>query len=204
MKIQRPIIISVLTTFAICTGLLVIVGIIFLPAELASPEKSAQEEIFGIDYAVRPENCGLSIIGDNGNGAFVYLDFESITTHIYLFSENYEAEVEKLPYRTDYRFFADNSFTGRLCDRIGGIDIYENGKNQRYFSASLTEFCTEKPDYDKMLKISRAFFEKISNTGLSSDDFMFIIEYTKSDLPYSRCYDWIGSVKELFCNCIYH
>ena len=78
----------------------------------------------------------------------------------------------------------------------------ETGKKSVYFSSALMAFCENNLNYDSLLQLSISFFDKISKTGLSSEDFMFIIKETESDISYSVCYDWIPHIKEMFCNVI--
>ena len=78
------------------------------------------------------------------------------------------------------------------------------GQNSLWFSSALEEFCKNELTEEEFQEISCKFFEKISKTGLSSEDFMFIIEESDTRLPYSVCYDWIPYISELFANCVYY
>ena len=205
MKKSGKTLVSVLLALAICSGVALLCGILLLPASISGPDTLAGEHISGVGYYDFPKSRGLFFIDGRGGGAFVFLDFENITTSVYLFPEKATLEVLKLPFTTDFTFHITDVFLGRFCDRLGGIEMEgENGGKRLYFSAALAEFCGQNPDTDKMQKISSAFFEKISKTGLSSEDFMFIIEETKSDLSYTVCYDWIGRLEEMLLNCVFY
>lgn len=204
MKKKKTAVITVLTTLAVCTGMMLLTAILLLPAVIGTEESKAGENVSGIEYGSAPENQALLITDKTGRGALIYLDFDNIVTHIYLFSKDSEKEAVNIPYNVNYTIFIESDFAGKFCDRIGGIDIEEEGETARYFSASLNEYMGKTPSEEKMLKISRSFFEKIANTGLSSEDFMFIIEETDTVLPYSVCYGWIDRIPEMFCNCIFH
>lgn len=203
MKITRSSVIAALATVAVCTGLLTLAGILLIPARIASPEQSVHENISGVGYTEHPSGSGLLFTDNSGRGAFIYLDFENIVTQVYLFPENAETKAESLPYLKHYTLRLPDGFAAALCDRLGGIEMTdEAGSEALFFSTALTEFCEKDMSDDKMLKISLAFFEKISKIGLSSEDFMFIIELAETDLSYSVCYDWIPHIREMFCNCI--
>ena len=201
---RKNAIITVLTTLAVLLGLTLGTAMLLIPAVLGSVKEPAGENISGIPYSDPPASQTLLILDGEDRGALIHLDFADIATHVYLFESDAAAAAEELPFEATYRMKIDKAFPPRLCDRIGGIDIENEGATERYFSASLAEFCGEDPDYDKMLKISRSFFEKIANMGLSSEDFMFIIEVTDTDLTYSVCYGWIDRIPEMFSNIIYH
>lgn len=203
-KITRSVLLTVIITLTVLTGITAGTAMLLIPAVIGTPETPAGEELSGIEYSATPENQTLFIVDEQDRGALLYLGFSEIVTHVYLFADSARERVAELPYEITYTVRVGEDFLGKLCDRLGGIDIAENGKTERYFSASLEEFYGKKPDYEKLYKISGSFFEKIANMGLSSEDFMFIIEISDTDLTYSVCYGWIDRLPELFCNCIFH
>lgn len=183
--------------FSVCIilGLCLMAGILILPAEISPPSPEADEDISFVPYAKRPDNCGLLLQTEDGSCAFFYLDFEGITLRVTL--------GEAASYHADYTLLVPDGFLGRLADRIGGVDITENGKTERYFGQALEDLYKSSKASGEIDKICNAFFEKFAKTGLSSEDFMFIIEGVESELKYSLCYDWIAYMPELFANCIY-
>lgn len=192
-----------LITVMVLSGILLLAGIILIPAQLVSPEKSAQENISGIGYFDYPPDCGILLCGASGQGVFLYFDFENILTEVRIFPENAESEAERTSCRTDYTLYLPDGFLGALCDRLGGIEMTdEKGEKELFFSVALDDFVKNATSVDNLLKISSAFFEKISKTGLSSGDFMFIIELAETNLPYSVCYDWIPYMEDMFRNCV--
>lgn len=205
MKKHSKTLTAVLASFTAVLGTLTLIGILLLPAELASPETEAGENIIGIDYSTLPSNKGLLFVGENGEGAFLYLDFASTQVQCHLFDENAEDGAAALPYFKDYTLYIDSSFLPLLCDRLGGIEMPDqNGENSLYFSAALVELCKKELNAEQRLQLCISFFDKIAKTGLSSEDFMFIIEETNTALSYSVCYDWIPHIKELFCNYVFN
>ncbi|MBP3390625.1 MAG: hypothetical protein J6L58_02935 [Clostridia bacterium] len=204
MKKHTRALMAVLLSFTVLAGALTLVGILLLPAELASPETEAGENIIGISYDDVPSNKGLLFLAEDGSGAFLYLDFSSIRAQCHLFSDNAEEQAAALPYYKDYTLYMDSSFLPLLCDRLGGIEMADkSGENSLYFSSSLADFCKNKLNAEQRLQLCISFFDKIALEGLSSEDFMFIIEETNTSLSYSVCYDWIPHIKELFCNYIF-
>lgn len=194
----------VLFSLSVFCGLLTIIGILLLPAEIATPEKYAGENISGIPYSDTPQNKGLLFTLPDSSGAFIYFDFDDILTHCYLFNENAAENAENLPYFIDYTFNITPEFLAALCDRLGGVVMTDkNGVSSLYFSASLTAFWQNVPTEEQRLQHCISFFDKIAKTGLSSEDFMFIIEETNTNLSYSVCYDWIPHIKEMFCNYVF-
>ena len=194
----------VLGCLTVVTGLLTLVGILLLPAEIAPPEQSVHENIYGIGYTDYPASKGLLLTFEDSSGVFIYLDFSSLLTHTYIFEENAEENAKKLPFFKDYTINADSDFLYSLCDRLGGIEIADSkGETTLFFSPALREFVEEGLNDEKRLQICVSFFDKFAKSGLSSEDFMFIIEDTQGNLSYSVCYDWIPHIKEMFCNYVF-
>ena len=203
MRKSNKIAIAVLSFFAAILGFCTFLGILLIPAEIAPPKQSVHENIEGIGYTKYPPSRGLLFLGEDGSGIFIFLDFSSISTYLYVFPEKAEENTALLPYVTDGVFNVKSDFLARFCDRLGGIEMTdETGEKSLYFSSSIMAFCEEDLTYNKILQLCLSFFEKISKTGLSSEDFMFIIEETQSDISFSVCYDWIPHIKEMFCNVI--
>ena len=203
MRNSNKILLAFMSVFAAILGFCTFIGFLLLPAEIAPPKQSVHENIEGIGYTKYPPSRGLLFLGEDGSGVFVFLDFSSISTYLYIFPEEAEKNTELLPYVTDGVFYLKGDFLPRLADRLGGIEMAdETGEKSLYFSSSVMAFCEEKLTYNKMLQLCISFFEKIAKTGLSSEDFMFIIEETDSNISYSVCYDWIPHIKEMLCNVI--
>ncbi len=186
-----------ITLFSVCLllGLCLTAGILLLPAKLSPPSPQADEDISFVPYAKRPDNCGLLLQTEDGSTAFFYLDFEGITLRVTL--------GETSSYIADYTLLVPDGFLGRLADRVGGVDIAKGGRTERYFGQALEDLYKTSKQSGEIDKICNAFFEKFAKTGLSSEDFMFIIENVESELKYSLCYDWIAYMPELFANVIY-
>ena len=157
---------AVMASVTLCTGLLAIACILLMPAVISSPEIPAGDEVSSVPYYDIPENCGLLITDETGGGAFIYLDFENIVTNVFLFEENAEEASSTIGYATDFTIKIDRDFILSLCDRIGGIELSENGNTERYFASSLGVFLNEKPTLDEMFKISSAFFENLPEMAL--------------------------------------
>jgi hypothetical protein len=78
-----------LASLTLCTGLTVLLGILLLPAVIGKAPDRVGEEISGIDYYPDlPENCALLALGEEGEGALIYLDFADISVRVYPFAAN--------------------------------------------------------------------------------------------------------------------
>ena len=203
MKKLRVWAVGLLLSFAILTGLLSLIGILLLPAELATPEKAAHENISCIGYSEEIPSATLLFVFSDTSGLLINFDFSELYTNYYVFSENATEKAAALPYQIDYSFYPEEDFLPRLADRLGGVEIEgEKGEKRLYFSAAVKEFCEKGLTEENRIILVDSFFDKIAKMGLSSEDFMFIIEVGKGNISYSVCYDWISYIKTMFSNTV--
>ena len=191
---------TALTAFVITAGafcsLICMVGMFLLPAEVGSAKLPAGDNVSGIDYAKAPDPISLKILCPEGSGMLLYLNFSAVTAEVYLF-ENAENLAQA---DTDYYIEPYVGFAGRLCDRLGGIELGEQGRKELYFGPSLEQYAADRKDKEALKEISSAFFEKFANIHLSSEDLAFIIENGKTDLNFPLCYDMLEYLPQIFAN----
>lgn len=175
-------------------GIFATFGLIFAP--LAINSSPAAEEPSSVPYISSPQSSGILYVSESGAGGLIYLNFEQNTTSINLFSDDAEKRALLVGYEINYTIYGNDSFLCGLCDRLGGIDIYENGEFLRFTGAGLSEKLQKISSVSDMAEISEAFFKKISKIGLSNSDFKFIIENTNTDLNFPVCYSWREVLKD--------
>ena len=203
MKKFKVMAVGLLISACAITGLLSLIGILLLPAQLASPERAAHENISGIGYTEEIPSSTLLFVFPDTSGLLIHFDFSSLCTNYYVFGQEAEEKAAELPYQIDYNFFPEEDFLPRLADRLGGVEIEdENGEKKLYFSAAVQEFCEKELTDENRIILVDSFFDKIAKMGLSSEDFMFIIEVGKGNISYSVCYDWISHIKTMFSNTV--
>ena len=197
---KKGAVISVLLTVIFCSAVFFVLGLLLLPAEFESePDpKPTDEFVSGVEYYNGVENCRLLLTFSDGAGALLYLDFGRGRIAITIYNDNPEGQAERLGY--DKTLFADDNFLCLFCDRLGGIELLEGGTKRNYLSASLRQKLLDKADFETRKMIIEAFFQKIAKIGLSSGDFMFIIEETKNNLNYTVCYDWTEYIADMASN----
>lgn len=198
---KKSTVISVLLAVIISSATFLLCGILLLPAEIQSDPTPAGDTVSGINYYSDTKNATLLCLYEDGSGALVHLDFDASKTIMFIYNDHAEGQALMSGYDINYTVNLTSDFLCRFCDRIGGISLGEGDAKRRYLSAGLRQKLGEKADYDEREKIATAFFEKIAKIGLSSDDFMFIIEETENNLAYPVCYGWIPRMGELAQNC---
>lgn len=200
---KKKTVIPVLVTVIISAAVFTLCGILLLPAQIGSAPSPAGDAVSGISYYSEAENCGILCLYEDGSGGLVFLDFDAGCMNISLYDEDPVKNAMAEGYDIGYTINVTADFLCRLCDRLGGIVMTEGGEERRYFSVGLSEKLADMDDRNSKVEIAEAFFRKIAKIGLSSDDFMFIIEETKNDLAYPVCYHWIQHMSELSENYIF-
>lgn len=181
---------------AFSLGVFAIAGLIFLPLAISDDVSPANDEQSNIPYFSVPQNSGILYLSPDGSGALIFLNFEQQTAAVNLFLDDAENKALTVGYEINYTLLGNNEFLCELCDRLGGIDLYENGKEYRFTGAGLAEKLASADSILDLSEISEGFFKKISKIGLSNEDFQFIIENTKTNLNFPVCYSWREALKD--------
>lgn len=192
----KPMLISITVTLGVFT----LLGIFVLPASIVFDTTKTGEEQSDVPYGNTPENSGVFISTGEDRGIFIFLDFENKKVNAFTYTENCEKELQNSGYEINYTIKASTEFIGKLCDKLGGIVMEKGEEKYRFSSVALVEEIEENKTLESMEKITVAFFEKISKLGLSSNDFKFIMNNTKTNLNYPTCYGWIEFLPEMFQN----
>ncbi len=200
MKNNKSQILSFLLPITISLGIFTLLGVIMLPASFASYNTPVAENTPNIPYGQTPENTVVFLSAMEDKGLLIYLNFEDERVNAFIYDKDCEKEIQNSGYEVNYRIEADLEFIAALCDRLGGVVLEtENGK-YRFSSVALRQELEENNQIDNLQKITEAFFYKISKLGLSSNDFKFIMNNTKTNLNYPTCYGWIDFLPKLFEN----
>ena len=189
-----------LLVLTVTLGIFTLLGIFVLPASFVFDTSQTGQNTSNVPYTDTPENSGILIYTGEDRGVFIFLDFENQKVNAFTYTENCDRQQQSSGYEVNYTIEASADFIGKLCDRLGGIVMEKGQERYRFSSVALMEEIRQNNDINSMEKITRAFFEKISKLGLSSNDFKFIMNNTKTNLNYPTCYGWIEYTKVLFEN----
>ena len=150
-----------------------------------------------VPYYSVPDNCGLSVILNDNSCVFLELDFEKNTIYVIL-TDAAASKAAKYGYTSDYSITGNSALFEGIIDRIGGIEITQNNETLRYTGIQAADLIL-KTDDEKQQVIT-AFFERCAETGLTRQDFIFIIENSTTDLSVPTCYMWPEHIKEMCLN----
>ena len=160
-----------------------------------SPVKQNMSNISYYDYT--PESVGLSV-EISSEKTFLFLDFYNKSINIIYDFEKMDSDGSTLGYTVDYYIKGDYEFLAKLVDLIGGIELEENGETFRYTGVQVADMLQISASYDDLERIViRKILKKIKTTGLTKEDFLYIIENSETSLSVPICYNWPQYVKEL-------
>lgn len=184
-------------------GIFAVSGLIFLPLALKNDTSLVGEENSDVPYANAPQSSGVLYLSSDGSGALIFLNFEQQTAAVNLFLNGAKQKALTVGYEINYTILGNDEFLCELCDRLGGIELNENGVVRRFTGAGLAEKLKGADSILEKAEISEGFFKKISKIGLSNSDFQFIIESTKTNLNFPVCFSWGSVLKDTVTNYIF-
>ncbi len=153
------------------------------------------EKDYTVPYTRTPDSCGVVFVFPNNSATLVYLDFEKENIRL-LDIETYDPLCpEYYGYTADYTVTTDYELIEGIIDRVGGIDITENGTTTRCMGVHVIDIIAYGRVDDIKKQTLKQIFKKISQNSFSKEDFVYIIENSKTDLSFFDCIDWLDYLK---------
>lgn len=172
--------------------LLVAVGYAYLSYNIKPVKIESESE----PYGTTTENCGI-VLDISGEKTFFYLNFNEEKVDILLnVPQKYKNDI--YGYSVDYTVTSEDILISELIDRIGGIDL--NLETQEFCYTGVQILDLLKNNEISKRELVTAMFEKIGSIGLSSRDFVFIIENCETNIKIPDCYYWPKYIKDMCQN----
>ncbi len=201
MKRKTKAFLTFVTTFITCTALFVTAAYLYLnrltdfESEVTAPNSSIPYE------KSKCENTCLLLTFPDGSATSLYLDFNSPSVSAAVYEEYTPQRESVLGFAPDFTLgFSSEALCG-IIDRIGGIELTLNGSEQRYTGIQIDELAaTAKITPELYREILKTVFKKFSAVGITSEDLVYLIENTSTNLTVPDCYYWQESLPQLFAN----
>ena len=166
-------------------------GYIYLDNQLKTKtDLSVGQSAFEVPYYSIPENKGL-LFDICGELTLIYLDFNYKNTSIAHPKINDDGTINTFGFPVDFTIEADYSLVGLIVDVVGGIDLSIDGSTFRYTGVQITDMLIFTPLADEVkYQIITEIFKGISQNGFNKEDFLLLIENSKTNLTVPDCYYW--------------
>ena len=188
---------KVLIIGLICSAIFIGSGYYYLDKKINTVENKTESVPY---YQALPSNAGvLFVFGEKS--ILCYLDFEQKIMNV-VSAENYNIENGKIAgYPIDFTVEADYNLIGGIVDILGGINLETEDGVFSFTGVQVKEMLETMPLYQESNeKIAEKIFYEISRIGFKREDFLYIIENSKTNLSVPDCYYWAEYMKELCYN----
>lgn len=160
----------------------------------------ADQKDYTVPYKNLPDNSGIAFLLPDGNGVMAHLDFENSCINV-VNIENYDRNNNMYyGYTVDYIIETDYQLIGGIVDRVGGVNVEINGETLRYTGVQIIDLISVNSDVNIKMQIITQIFKQISKNNFSTDDFVYIIENSKSNLSIIDCIYWLDYIDEMSRN----
>lgn len=150
-----------------------------------------------VPYKNLPDNAGIAFVLPDFSAVLVYLDFENNSVAV-LNVEDYDASNSVYyGYSVDFTVETDYELIGGIVDRIGGVNIEKNGETLRYTGVQVIDLISENQDATLKKQLILQIFEQFSKNNFSKEDFIYIIENSKTDLSLIDVIDWLDRIDKI-------
>lgn len=196
---QRNIKIFVKTIFFTSFILLffVIFGYMMLSSKVTLAEKKQEKVPY---YESVPQNVSVLLTVLDSKTLF-FLDFEKENMRVLSVGE--EDGYTFYGYSTDYYSECSLNTVSGIIDIIGGIELEINDEKLNYTGIQVKEILEYNTDKTMETEILKKTIEKISKTGFSKEDFLYIIKNSNTNLTVPDCYNWEKYIGKLCKNAIF-
>lgn len=177
-----------------CSAFYIIGGYLYLDSKTKPAEQNTSSVPY---YSEEPQNVGI-MFELNGQKTYFFLDFYYKQLSIIFDAETFETDDIIKGYPIDYDLKLDNEIFAQIIDFVGGIELQNEEGVLRYTGVQIIDMMTYSTDYKKYEReIIRGIIEKIGESGLNRQDFLYIIENSETEITVPICYYWTDYIMEI-------
>lgn len=174
---------------AACTVAFVGCGWLYLRLDGVGKKETVNSEKT-VPYSSVPESVSLRYIFSNRSEAVIYLEFSAgKLTAVLKPDSSAEADYELQPL---------SGTAAGFIDRLGGIEVSQNGRILRYTGAQAVNLLSDGAVGEN--ELLRAVFDKIALQGITRAQLTFLLQNSRTDLTVPLCYSWPEWLKDICAN----
>ena len=151
-------------------------------------------------YSSAPENAGVlfNICEDK---LLCYMDFEKSEINLLFCKDELNAGDRLYGYSVDYVVNGDYDLLTGIIDRLGGIELENDGETLRYTGVQISELLSRTAEREEIRrKIIPQILKKVNCNGFQKADFLYIIQNSDTNLTVPDCYYWSDYIMRLSAN----
>ena len=187
----------------LCVNIFFVSAYFYLEKSLENNEKTADNKADNIPYYEKPESRGILFEFPNEIRMLFFLDFEKEMLYIINIYDDYIKSDNYVGYPADYYCKMDYYTLSSLFDRLGGIDFESEEGIYRLSGIQVCDLLCENDSDDFYHKIICGFCKRVSETGISDDDLLFLISGCDTDLTMPVCLYWSSYMNKMFANAVF-
>ena len=149
-----------------------------------------------VPYEYVPDNAGIGFLLPDGSALLTYLNFKENCINVVNVEQYDKSNNMYFGYTIDYTVQVNQTLIAGLIDRIGGIVIRVNDEALRYTGMQVVELISNNHS-DIKQQIIKEIFKHISANGFSKEDFVYIIQNSKTDLSLLNCIYWLNHIGKI-------
>ena len=169
----------------------------YLDYNLNVQTAEADQKDYTVPYENLPDNAGIAFLLPDSSAVITYLDFENRCINVINIDAYDITNNLYYGYTVDFTVETDYQLIGGIVDRVGGVNIQLNGETLRYTGVQVIDLISVNLDANIKPQLITQIFKQISENDFSKDDFIYIIENSKSNLTVVDCIYWLDYIGEM-------
>lgn len=186
-----------------CAALFAFSSYLYLSYSLKQSKKAADRKAEDVPYFNPPENCGVLLGLPSERSVLFFLDFEKEILYIIDVNTHFSESEAYVGYPVDFKCKADYYTLSLFLDRIGGVDFETEEGFCRLNGIQICDMIKTENSDEMRFNLVCAFCERVSQTGLTADDFVFLTDNCDTDLTMPVCLYWCDYMKGMFANPVF-
>ena len=169
----------------------------YLDYNLNKQTAEADQKDYTVPYENLPDNAGIAFLLPDSSAVIAYLDFENRCINVINIDAYDITNNLYYGYTIDFIVETDYQLIGGIVDRVGGVNIQLNGETLRYTGVQVIDLISVNSGANIKPQLITQIFKQISENDFSKDDFIYIIENSKSNLTVVDCIYWLDYIGEM-------
>ena len=184
-----------LNLFFKATAISLLAGVVFFGAgysylTVSKSEEVTDNSVSSVPYYSIPENAGVLFETEKGK-TFLYFDFEEENLNV-IFADGLKVQSDNIyGYCLDYTVKTTEEVLAGIIDIVGGLDLEFEQETLNCTGMQVISFLNKQNDLENARRsVTKKIIDKIGEIGLSSEDFLYILENSETNLTLPDCYFW--------------